>query len=586
MKGLEHKRQVALSSMFIGAMVVLCGILGLLQYRWIGEVSVAARERLRGALEAALDRISHDFDSEIAAACQAIAPDNPSRDELQLEADIAARFARWKRSGRQSAMFSRIAIVSPDKPWILRSLDFEKGVFETAEWPSEWLMYQRRFGFRNQPDPARGGPPGPPFENDSMSVEFPLFPMPGREITPGPPGRPENGRPESDRMMLLRLNETYTRDVSIPEILQRQLGATLSDYQIAVLTRSASPAVIYQSSPMDALGMSREATASTTLLGSPVGQIFRRGSPPGGRGRGRGGPGRGQNDMGRWTMYVSYRAGSLETVVAQLRWRNLAAAAGVLLLLILSAAALVRFTRRAQKLAELQMGFVAGVSHELRTPLAVLHSAGYNLTGNMAGNPEQVRRYGRLIQEESGRLTQLVERVLQFAGAEAGRLVQGAEPLSVDTLIDSALTASKGLIPESCKVELKVDAGLPLIMADALSLKQALANLISNAVKYGIGKEGWIGVRASRAAGAGNAVEIRVTDRGPGIPADEQKRVFDAFFRGRRAIQDQIHGAGLGLNLAKRIVEAHGGVMTVRSEPGAGAEFIVRIPAAPDGGAA
>ena len=76
-------------------------------------------------------------------------------------------------------------------------------------------------------------------------------------------------------------------------------------------------------------------------------------------------------------------------------------------------------------------------------------------------------------------------------------------------------------------------------------------------------------------------IEIRVSDRGAGIPRDELRHIFDPFYRGRRAVEDQIHGTGLGLSLVKRIVEAHEGTVTVDSEPGKGTEFVVRIPAAP-----
>jgi signal transduction histidine kinase len=93
-------------------------------------------------------------------------------------------------------------------------------------------------------------------------------------------------------------------------------------------------------------------------------------------------------------MFVRHRAGSLETVVARLRWRNLAVTAGVLLLMMASVGALITYTRRAQKLANLQMDFVAGISHELRTPLKVIHTAAYNLRGKLAANPAQVERYG------------------------------------------------------------------------------------------------------------------------------------------------------------------------------------------------
>jgi signal transduction histidine kinase len=75
-----------------------------------------------------------------------------------------------------------------------------------------------------------------------------------------------------------------------------------------------------------------------------------------------------------------------------------------------------------------------------------------------------------------------------------------------------------------------------------------------------------------------------VADHGPGIPADEQAHIFDPFVRGKRAMQDQIHGTGLGLNLVKKIVEAHGGSIRVKSEPEAGTEFIVRLPAMLNGG--
>jgi signal transduction histidine kinase len=284
-------------------------------------------------------------------------------------------------------------------------------------------------------------------------------------------------------------------------------------------------------------------------------------------------------------MFVRHRAGSLEAVVSQARWRNLAVTAGVLLLMIGSLAALIRYTRRTQKLAALQMDFVAGISHELRTPLTVIHTAAYNLRGKLAANPSQVERYGALIQQESGRLTELVEQVLRFAGANAGRVIQEREPLSVASMIEETMESSKAVFQGAgCVVETRIDPGLPLVMADPLALKQALQNLFHNAAKYGTGSSHWIGVSASKADGEEKGmVEIRVADHGPGIPADEQEHIFESFFRGRRAMQDQIHGTGLGLDLAKRIVEAHGGTIRVKSAPMKGTEFIVWIPAAPAG---
>src|SRR5688572_29507969 len=107
--------------------------------------------------------------------------------------------------------------------------------------------------------------------------------------------------------------------------------------------------------------------------------------------------------------------------------------------------ALVRFSRQAQKLAELQMNFVAGVSHELRTPLTVIRTAAFNLKGRVADNPAQVERYGNLIQEESEKLTSLVEQVLRFASTQSGRVIWKRQPVGIESLIDAGLRSSIAL---------------------------------------------------------------------------------------------------------------------------------------------
>ena len=541
-----NQRRAVLSWLFVGTLLVLCGVLGVLQYRWIGEVSLAARDRLRGSLQASLDHLSQDFNSEIAEACRSLVPANTPPSEVEL----ATRFEQWRKTAGQGQIFRALAIAQPQ----LRRLNLETGAFETIQWPAEWSAIRER----------RRGPPGPPPEDNGPAFELPLFGM-----------SPRGGAPSAD--LILELNLPYVRDVMLPELIQRHLG---SDYQVEVVTRATPPSVIYQSDPNAAQPTAATADASAGLFEVRFDQIFRPEGPPGGGGRG--GRGRGPDGgQGRWRILVRHRSGSLEAVVAQARWRNLAVTAGVLLLMVASVAALVRFTRRAQKLAELQMDFVAGVSHELRTPLAVIHTAAYNLRGGVARDPSQVERYGVLIQRESGRLKETVEQVLQFAGAKAGYVIRKLEPLPAEAVIEAAIDQSQ------CVVEKRIDPGLPAILGDPVALQHALQNLIGNAAKHGTARDNWIGVFASQTRNKQQAVvEIRVADRGPGIPEDERKHIFEPFFRGRRAIQDQIHGAGLGLNLAKKIIEAHGGSIRVESEPAKGTEFIVRIPAAPPGASA
>jgi len=139
-------------------------------------------------------------------------------------------------------------------------------------------------------------------------------------------------------------------------------------------------------------------------------------------------------------------AGSLEAFIARARQRNLAISAAILLLVLATAAALVRFTRQTQRLAEVEMEFVAGVSHELRTPLTVIRTAAFNLQGKMAGNPSQVERYGTLIQRESEKLTAIVEQVLQFASDKTGRVIHERVPVSIETAIDNTLQSSGSIL--------------------------------------------------------------------------------------------------------------------------------------------
>ncbi len=568
-----------LSWVVLGTLLAVCGVLGVLQYRWIGEVSRAERDRLRASLQASLQRLSQDFNQEIATEVRAFTIVEPWPELSQNEAAAASRYQQWRRTTRRGGIFRRIAIMeSRGDTALLRVFDPEKGVFRSTEWPEEWL------GLRNRAAPGRempfwqqrgrsGAPPAP----FPLTIELPLrgtLPAPGR--MPGPFERRVVDR------LILELEESYMRDVMLPELLQRHLGGDGNlSYEVAVLTRGPLQEAVYPPDPSQARRIAAAADASVFLFEPQAIQMMRppwAGGPPQ---RGReptGGPGPG---VGRWQMFARHRAGSLEEIVTMARRRNLAVTAGVMLLLLASVCALVLLTRRAQRLAQLQMEFVAGVSHELKTPLTVIHTAAYNLRGKLANDPGQVEKYGALIQRESGRLADMVDQVMQFAGSEVGRPVQDRDPLFVDAIIEDAVESSRAVVEAArCVVERAVNPDLPPVVGDPVALRRVFSNLLSNAAKHGAGQDRWIGVFASTVReGERDFVEVRVADRGPGIPADEHKQIFEPFFRGRRAVQDQVHGSGLGLNLVKKIVEGHGGTVRVRSEPGRLTEFIVRLPA-------
>ena len=287
---------------------------------------------------------------------------------------------------------------------------------------------------------------------------------------------------------------------------------------------------------------------------------------------------------GKWMLMAKHRSGSLEAAVAAVRLRNLVISSGVLALLALAVGLIVVSTRRAQALARQQMEFVAAVSHELRTPVSVIGAAAGNLADGVVGDPQRVRKYGETIQGEARRLAETVERVLQLAGIAAGRAAAAHVPIGPADLVNESLGAVRQEIDAAAfEVEVAVAENLPNVAGDVTALRSALQNLISNAVKYG-GQARWIRVtaRLDPGIGARQQVVFAVEDRGLGIDAEDRKHVFEAFYRGRDAVSQQIQGSGLGLNLVQRIAEAHGGNVSVMSEPGKGSIFTLSLPAVHD----
>ena len=191
----KQRRQTALSWLFVAGLFVLCGVLGVLQYGWIGEVSEAARDRLRGSLQASLNRISFDFGVEIATAARALLPVDAALDSAAMETEMAARYAQWKTTARHGQMFRQIAIAEPrNKVLVLRSLNLDQATFETSVWPSDWAPMKARLEsmLTAEGRPGRGFP-GPPPDTQGMFFDLPAFPPSG----PGPPRRSAQPRRSS-----------------------------------------------------------------------------------------------------------------------------------------------------------------------------------------------------------------------------------------------------------------------------------------------------------------------------------------------------------------------------------------------------
>jgi signal transduction histidine kinase len=275
-----------------------------------------------------------------------------------------------------------------------------------------------------------------------------------------------------------------------------------------------------------------------------------------------------------WRLLVKHPSGSLEAAVNAARRRNLVISSSVLGVLGLSVGFLVVSTRRAQTLARQQLEFVATVSHELRTPLAVIRSAADNLADGVVNDEGRIRQYGQLVRREGLRLTDLVEQILEFAGLQSGQRTMAVRPVQIGRLLRDVAATAEATAASRVAMDIAIADDLPAVAGDEAALRRVFQNLVGNALKYGA-DAGWVGITAAHTA---STLEISVTDRGIGIAAADQARIFDPFYRAPDVVAAQIQGAGLGLSLVKRIVEAHAGQITVKSAPGQGSTFTVSLP--------
>jgi signal transduction histidine kinase len=279
--------------------------------------------------------------------------------------------------------------------------------------------------------------------------------------------------------------------------------------------------------------------------------------------------------QGAWRLHARYRRGSLESIVARSRRRNLAISLGVLGLLAAAFLLVMGAAQRQRRLARQQMEFVASVSHELRTPLAVICSAGENLADGVVADAAQVRTYGSLIGTEGRRLGDMVERVMEFAGITSGASIRARAGVDVAAIVDEAVRGvSADAGARAVTVTWRADAALPAVTADADALRSAVQNLVGNAVKYSAGG-GSVDLAARPVAGG---IELRVTDRGLGIDAADLPHIFEPFFRGRLAVEAQIRGTGVGLSVVRHVIAAHRGAIAVDSRAGEGTVVTVTLP--------
>jgi signal transduction histidine kinase len=248
-----------------------------------------------------------------------------------------------------------------------------------------------------------------------------------------------------------------------------------------------------------------------------------------------------------------------------------------LALLVLGLAVALRATRRELKLVEAKETFVSNVSHELKTPLALIRLFAETLEMGRVTNDEEMRDYGRIINRESNRLTQLINNILDFSRIEAGRRKYQFVETNIADVVEEALQSYEFQLKSAgFDITTEIQSGLPLALVDREAMTQAVLNLINNAIKYSTDVKK-IEVRVEQ---RGERLAVEIADRGVGIARSEHRKIFEKFYRISTGMVHDTKGSGLGLAIVKHIVEAHRGQILVDSALGKGSRFTMLLPIA------
>jgi signal transduction histidine kinase len=526
----------------LAVIAVVCVVLSFLQYRWTGELSKAEPALLRAGLTEQLRRLSQAFNSEIRENCTMLLPDEQEIRAMGAPAALQRRYDQWA-SSHDKDVFVRIGIATANKGELALYASDKTDRIVPFEWPADWEDLRRAMIARLRDS---GRPPNA--RPESNLLEVPIFSPTGSELA----------------WMIYEVNVDYIRSNVLPRLVSEYLNPVEPVYDVSVSWSGSGDVIFATRSDHAAVTTGSDATA---------GLFLSQAAGPGGRA-----PRRPyfEGALSRWTIAVRRRAGSLDEAVASARRRNLFASLILLALLGGTASALVRFTSRSRRLADMQFRFAAGVSHDLRTPLTAIRGATFNLLEGVVKEPAAVTRYLRLILRNAEELTAMIENVLAYSASVHGNRQVRSEPIAVGNILQHAVAAMMPEIEQAgCRIEANIASELPLVEGDPIAVELVFRNLIGNAVRHGVGGK-WIGVAA---APFGGGVEVRVCDHGPGIPERERERIFEPFYRSEQALAQHVPGTGLGLSLVRNTIERYKGTVDVINASGGGAQFTVRLPA-------
>ncbi len=560
----SHPRLLLVLTLGLLALVLA---LAVLQYRWTQQLVASQRALQANAVQMSVSRMQNDLGGLFQDVYSHFERE-PMR-TVGLADALADQWQAWRdRRPYPRLIEAMYWVTQADSALHLQVLKRDNPALQSTTWPPELEAWRSFFEttfteLEVEPDQSLDlSLSAPPLLGDQPGLVFPLFDNPS-------PDQPVS-------FVFVHLRQATLAEAVLPDLMATHGAALQADYVVRVVM--PSQAVLYQS---EAGWTPLAATPDTSVaLIWPIARNYHVKMEE-----------RGVFLVDRAEMVLSlpsreggevssqlqvfHRVGSLDIAMQRLKMRQLGLASGLLLVLAGALVLLYVVAQRARRLGDQQMAFVAGISHELRTPVAAITALAENMTAGIVRDEAQTRSYGELIHNEGLRLKEMVEQVLDYAASQTNTS-NTKQPVSVQTLLDNTLAHNRAYLANT-KLTVNHGAAADLyILADAQALEVALRNLLLNAIKHGP-SEGPVEITVEQVDGQ-KKVQLHVTDHGPGIPASEHARIFEPFFRGERARDQQVQGNGLGLSLVRRIVHAHGGTVQVRSTPGEGAAFTLRLP--------
>jgi len=523
--------------------LVLLPMFSWVQWNWLNRLRDADHAHMHNELTQAASALRDDFDQELADVYNQFRLRDTSA--ALMSEQFNSQYAEYSARTDHARLVDRIFWVKLEnqRPVLMEYLPWENHL-APATWPNNMDVLRENFE-RQAKGHYQVAPPSCLAESSTLVV-------PTLSSTP-------------KSWVLITLNDSYL----LKDLLAKKAGTHLQvgvqeSYLLAVTSQVDKEKALYLSNNSMSLTDFAENDLTVGLfslrrasLNKSVGQ------------------GDQQLMAGNWQLMLKHRSGSLLNAANVDRNVNAAMLFSMMAVLGLSFIGPLLVFQRSKSLLGHQLAYFSGLSHDLRAPLSVISSAAYNLSRNVVSDEKRVKQYGSLIRKESLRLQDMVNQVLEYSRAHAGRASYFMEALSSEELVSTVMKEHAGLLEKhNIELSLLVDKDLPPVWGDVQALKSAVGNLVTNAVKYG-GARCWIGVRVFR---DGKGVSIEVADRGNGIPLREQSQLFDAYYRAESVRNSDIEGSGLGLEMVKKILTRHGGKVRLRSSPGEGAAFCLSLP--------